>query len=238
MIVRLCGFLGVFIIFPPLVFAQSARLQSIVMVTDDLDSLTRALTRQGFTVQPGRREPVGIFTDEVIFPNGTSVIIEHPSVGEVWRREMLQYLGRPFVSELRFTLDNPDSLRQRVEAAGIAIVLIDSLDPSLGFAIDSTTPLVIVFTRDSARTNIVTHPRGYYRIDWVILGASEDVEQKLRALFAVAGFRKRRQGCCDYWRAGSSEDLTYMRFEQPQAPWRGETNWLSIGKNALYFAYH
>ncbi len=226
------------IIYPELSFAQSAKLQSIVMVTDDLDSMARSYTKQGFSVQPLERDPVGLLADQVVFPNQTSLVFETPSLLRGWRWDALNALGRPFVSELRFVVANVDSVRLQVEAAGISVVLADSSDPARGFAIDSTAPLVIIFTSDTLQDSFIDHQRGYYRIDWVILGASEDVEARFRTLFDVLGFRKNRQGCCDYWRTGSSTDFTFLRFETPQAPWRGETNWLSIGKNALYFAYH
>jgi hypothetical protein len=208
------------------------------MVTDDLDSLSKALTKQGFTVRPLRREPVGVLADEIVFANRTSIITETPSVGETWRVEALQTLGRPFVSELRFVTTNPDSLRQQIEGAGVDVVLLDSSDPARGFAIDSTSPIVITFSNDTVRSDAPAHARGYFRIDWVILGASQDVELRLRKLFDTIGFLKSHQGCCDFWRAGTPQDFTFFRFESPQAPWRGETNWLAIGKNALYFAYH
>jgi hypothetical protein len=226
------------IITPKVWFAQVPKLQSVIMVTDDLDSLTRAFTKQGFTVTPLRRDPVGLLADQVVFPNNTSLIFETPSVGENWRVEALQSWGRPFVSELRFETSDLDSLRSRIEATGISVVLYDSTDASKGFAIDSTSPIIISFIGDTLRSSPCIHPHGYFRIDWVILGASEDTEELLRRLFDVVGFRKSHRGCCDFWRTGSPQDFTFIRFETPQAPWRGETNWLSIGKNALYFAYH
>lgn len=236
---RICGFFGLLVIFFPAVwFAQSPGLRSVVMVTDDLDSLTRAFVKQGFTVQPGIRDPVGILEDAIIFPNASSVLLQHPGIGEQWRQDALETYGRPFVSELRFATHDPDSLRTIVEAAGIGVVLIDSMLPSRGFAIDSTSPVVILFTNDTVQHPFVPHPQGYYRIDWVILGASTDVEERLRRLFEAIGFLKRHRGCCDFWRAGSSKDFTFFRFETPQAPWRGEPMWLSVGKNALYFAWH
>lgn len=213
------------------------KLGSIVMVTDDEDSIVRAYTRQGFTVQPLERDPVHLFRDQVIFPNHSSLIFESPRIGENWRKDALQTIGRPFVSELNFHTVHADSLRHLIEAEGIGVVLIDSTNASKGFSIDSTAPLVIKFVSDSLRGSYVPHDRGYYRIDWLILGASEDTEERLRLVFDAVGFRKGRSGCCDFWRAGPASDFTFLRFETPQAPWRGETHWLSIGKNAIYFAY-
>lgn len=226
------------IIYPEIWFAQSPKLQSIVIVTDDLDSMARSYTKQGFSVQPLGRDPVGVLADQVVFPNRSSLVFETPSLPQGWRWDALNVLGRPFVSELRFAVTNIDSVRSQIESAGIGVVLVDSSAPDRGFAIDSTAPVVLVFTPNTLQSSFVKHQRGYYRIDWVILGASEDVEARLRALFGILGFRKIRQGCCDYWRMGSPSDFTFVRFETPQAPWRGETSWLSLGKNALYFAYH
>jgi len=236
---RSCVFITLFIIiYPKVWFAQSPKLQSIIMVTDDLDSLTRAFTKQGFTVQPLQRDPVGLLADEIVFPNRTSLVFETPSLANNWRTDALRTLGRPFVSELRFVAKELHSVRSRIEAMGIGVVLLDSLDTSKGFAIDSIAPIVISFTTDTLNSMILQHSRGYYRIDWVILGASPDTEVRLRRLFDAIGFLKDHRGCCDFWRAGSPQDFTFIRFEMPQPPWRGETNWLSIGKNALYFAYH
>lgn len=207
------------------------------MVTDDQDSLVRAFTRQGFTVQPLERNPVYLFRDHIVLPNKTSVILESPRIHRDWRDEALLTLGRPFVSALRFYAENPDSLRRAIEASGIGVVLLDSMSPSLGFSIDSTAPLVLTFASDTLSVMAPEHPRGYYRIDWIILGVSQDTEERLRRLFDAIGMRKSHRGCCDFWRAGSPQDFTFLRFETPQPPWRGEPQWLSIGKNALYFAY-
>lgn len=97
--------------------------------------------------------------------------------------------------------------------------------------------LMVIEEPLSAKDTSIKHENGAFRIDWVLLSASADIEKKLRSLLSAFEVRAFHEGCCDYWRLGTHDDFTMIRFEPPLKMKPAPSGWLGVEGGNIYFAY-
>lgn len=238
-------------------FGQSAsrgriQLRRLTYLTTNIDSLTRSFAKRGYSVQTGLREPDGILNDVVNFPNGSKINIETTQHTETsdWRVYELKKYGT-HVSGIEFDVADIDSVYANFQQNSISVGPLisdlgnqngDSLESRKYFGLHFCFPIDFVFFshQTSKYFKVDSSSRqknGVYRIDWIILSASSEVEREMRAVFSLLNLQTRHDGCCDFWRIGAADDFCYVRFEHPPEKAAGRTDWLSIEPDGIYFAY-
>lgn len=215
------------------------RLFRITYLTNTLDSLTRSFIKRGYHVKSGKREPKGIFSNIIIFPNGCEIVLESMIANDKnnWRLQALRKYGN-HISGIAFETDQLSLLEDSLRSNHISLTSFGAR----GFALDSCAPLDIVFlAKDTSRSykddSLAYHSNNVFRFDWVLLSAGSIVEQKLRSFFNVIHARKLHEGCCDFWRLGPSNDFCFFRFEPLPPKAKGKKDWISVESENIYFAY-
>jgi hypothetical protein len=224
--------------------AQSEiRIARLTFLTNNLDSLSRSFIKKGFRLEPGLREPAGVFNNSITLSDGSEMILEttYSQDTDDWRLQDLRKFGN-HVAGIAFEVQNMDSLYAGLRNDSLLVTSIMEKDGLKYFALDSCAPLDVVFLAksnlSSYKTDSLTnHPNGVFRFDWILLSAATPIEKRLRSLFEKINAWKLHQGCSDYWRIGPPSDFCFFRFEQ-LPPKAGEKNdWLSIEPANIFFAY-
>lgn len=233
------------LLFPTLALGQGdvrtintdIRLKNISYLTNNLDSLSRSFVKRGFSITLGSRDPITPFMNEIILPNGTSIHLE--SRQRLDKPQPPHTLNSTEISSMTFETDNLDSIMKFCNSAGFYCHSFFKGDSLVEVCIDSLSPSMVVFVRKAAFNTDTTihHPKGIFRIDWVLLSASPDVEQKLRILFGMLSIQKYHEGCCDYWRFGDGYDFTKIRFERAKIQQLIGSDKLTIEEGNIYYAY-
>jgi hypothetical protein len=226
------------------------RLFRITYLTANLDSLTRSFIKKGFRIQPGKREPGGVFNNFIFLSDGAEIILETTFSKDTndWRLIALKNYGN-HISGITFEVDQVKLLYEQLQLRSIPLSTFDTIMfngihgtyNTIFFALDSCLPLDVTFIgKDSASRqtdSVAIHPNHVFRIDWLLLSANSNIESRLRKLFEAIGALKMHEGCCDFWRAGPADDFCFFRFA-PVPPKRiKEMQWLSIEPDGIYFAY-
>lgn len=214
---------------------QGLFLKKIVILTDKLDSLDRSFTKKGFTIISGARDPVGFFSDTLRLSNGQMFVFKMPFAALADEKEMLHEYGA-VITDIKFSVQSLDSVRSACERDSIDFTF-DTMAKTITLL--NTKPLrlsIIEGPRDKEDT-VANHPNGVFRIDWVLLSASADVEKKLRRFLSALEIRAFHEGCCDYWRIGTQDDFTMIRFEPPLKMKPAPSGWLGVEGGNIYFAY-
>ncbi len=231
-------------IVPSVIFSQTLQItpKKLVLVSSNFDSLLRSYAKKGYTLIPGERDPIGIFTDTIVLQDGFSIILSSvPSDTTSWQKQIITTYGS-CLAGLVFETDDPDSLFNQLKTAVIPLVPLTYSSDSLieSFAVDSCYPLDIVFEKRRATqydSATMTHRNHIYRLDWILLSAGERMQQVFRKIFDITGSLFFHQGCCDYWRTGPGNDFTFFRFEPLLPKANSDLYWLSIETDNFYFAY-
>lgn len=233
------------------VFAQPAGSvgilpKKITILTGNLDSLVRSYTKKGFSVQIGKREPSGIFSDNIYLESGFEIELAAASPGNPggWQRAAAARYGA-HMSALTFEVNDPDSLYKLLHTIGIACTVLgrssaDTNASVTSFALDSCHPLDIIFetTKRLARRDPATkHKNGVYRLDWILLSCGQRMKQVMERILTLTEANKAHQGCCDYWHMGSGNDFTLTRFEPIPLKVGNDPYWFSVEVDNFYWAY-
>ncbi|MDP4219063.1 MAG: hypothetical protein Q8916_01560 [Bacteroidota bacterium] len=205
-------------------------------------------------MKPGKREPGGIFSNSITFPNGCEILLEttNSSSSDDWRLQALRKYG-DHISGIAFEVRDLDSLYGLMSMAHLPLSMMDSLrnvrsDSTVYsekiFGLGGCAPLDVVFYSADTASRILPKPdslshhrNGVFRFDWVLLSAAPEVEARMRIVFDIINGWKQHEGCCDFWRVGPSNDFCFFRFDPPPKKAKASSDWLSIEPDAIYFAY-
>jgi hypothetical protein len=230
-----------------------------VYLTPNLDSLTRAFVRRGFSVARGEFDPLGVSRNYVNLPSGQTIALETTYSWDTsdWRVRAIRDYGT-HVSGLIFRTDSLEGLRAAisVDATPIEQFSIYSppgdTSPRDGFALAGPQPLdVVVLSSHEVKDSLIDikdsildvkdslgdsqPPNGLRRVMWLLLTVSDTTESQLRQFFDDLGVHRSHAGCCDYWILGPLELPVAIRFELPSTTFRGQGEWLSIEDGGVVF---
>ena len=222
----------------------SLRLDHVTYLTRNLDSITRAFQRRGFTVTPGDSKVLDMERHFVNFPDGTYIELQSTASTDTtdWRIRALDRYG-DHIAAVTFQTPDLSVVRSMLEADSVQ--LGETLDERYegqvlwrAFGIKGSEPLDIVFIqREQNLIELpIEHPNGHRRIEWVIF-ATEGGEPVLRKLFAALDLTKRHEGWFDYWMMGSPEARLNVRIGPPYDPLFKRDGGIFIEENGLTFAY-
>ncbi|HET6512864.1 MAG TPA: VOC family protein [Candidatus Kapabacteria bacterium] len=223
----------------------SLRLDHVTYLTRNLDSLTKAFQRRGFTVTPGDSKVLDMERHFVNLPDGTYIELQSTSSTDTndWRIRSLVRYGDHIASVTFQTPDLP-LLRSKLESDSMEIgeILDERYEGQLlwrAFGVKDCEPLDIVFVqREQDLVELpIQHSNGHRRIEWVIFSTVEESEPILRKLFDALDLTKRHEGWFDYWMMGSPEARLNVRIGPPYNPLFKRDGGIFIEENGLTFAY-
>lgn len=210
------------------------RLKQITYLAGNFDSLTRSFLKRGFSLAMGSRDPVGAFTNDIFFPNGSSIHLEAKDI----LHRAPESSNNTYIREITFEVGSIDSFAGLLAKIGVGFHVTQANSSYPQIYLDSLYPVNLRFIpRSVTHDSTIHHHNGTFRIDWVLLSASKDLEFRLRALFDSLGVKKYHEGCCDFWRLGDEYDFTLIRFEPPKLKPLPKANGFSVEEGNIYFAY-
>jgi hypothetical protein len=227
-------------------FSQTSRItpRKLTLLTNNLDSLVRSYVKKGFILTVSSRDVTGLYSDHIQIEDGFEMELQMPFLRNVDSRErqMLQTFGA-HISELTFETEEPDSLYKLLTSNQVACTILRQNDSSRhieSFVIDSSYPLNIIFERAHRQKTaeaFVLHKNHVYRLDWVLLSAGRQMQETITKVFTLTNSLELHGGCCDFWRTGPLDDLTFFRFEPLPPKSTNDLYWLSIEPDNFYWAY-
>ncbi len=208
----------------------------MVLISDKLDSIDRSFTRQGFSITTGNRDQRGYFDDTIRLQSNSRIILRMPfseNIENIY--DQLNEWGA-HISEITFELNDLSPIITLCDNADIPY---DYEDEGLIRLIPDAEPLAIYIEQSSEHLfgDTIHHPNNVYRIDWMLLSASDDVRKMLSLIFDLCSNGKYQISKYDLWRMGSDQYPSFIRFEPARLIPSKPENFLSLEAPNLYFAY-
>jgi hypothetical protein len=231
---------------------NAIRLDHLVYLTHNLDSLTKQMQSAGLRIQAGKRSRRGVETNLALLADGTYFELQSTNATDTddWRFQALARYG-DHVTALVFQVGNLDSLRtaleQRNVSTGAALTgeMTGDSERHTGlpahywraFGPETKGPLDIVFLDSSTRLEPDQTAEGPSRINWLLLSTSPREEIEMRNILAAIGLTRLHEGCCDYWLAGPPDARIQLRFDPAPPKSIGTEGWLSIEPTGIIYSY-